>query len=180
MDRLIEIEIEPWYMHELATSRGDEDTRSEVVLVLLRPRGKVLAISKAFYPPGTFRLPTGGIRPGETPQEAFLREVDEETGLSSEPIRTIDTMVLRCKSGSESLDITSYVILGSPTSAPPEPNDLQEKITGYEEIDPAGLREVGERLSNLQGRWRSWGLFRAPAHFVVADFLLREASGDET
>ena len=171
MTRIVEIEIEPEFAHELATGRGDEDTRTEVVLVLPRPGGKVLLISKQFYPPGTFRMPSGGVKPGESPEDAFRREVHEETGLDSEPVATIETMTLRCRSGADFVDITSHVILGSPTSSSPSSNDPHEQISGYREIEPARLHDIAEQLSNLPGRWRGWGLFRAPAHETAADYL---------
>jgi len=172
--RIVEIEVEPWYLHKLATQRGDEDTRTEVVLVLPRPAGRVLVITKPFYPPGTFRMPTGGVKPGETPEDAFRREVREETGLQSEPLLTIETMVLRCRSGDQTLDIASHLILGSPTSGCPRSNDPDEDISGYDEFDAAALRDAAERLRNLEGRWGGWGLFRAPAHLAAADFLAEE------
>jgi 8-oxo-dGTP pyrophosphatase MutT (NUDIX family) len=171
-NRTVEIEVEPEFLYDLATGRGDEDTRTEVILVLPRPGGKVLLITKPFYPRRTFRMPSGGVKPGESPEDAFRREVHEETGLDSEPVLTIETMILRCRSGEDVVDVTSHVILGSATSASPHANDLHEQISGYREIEPARLRDIADELANLPGRWRGWGLFRAPAHLAAADYPL--------
>ncbi len=169
--RIIEIEVEPEYLHELATNRGDEDTRTGVVLVLPRPGDKVLLITKSFYPPGTFRLPSGGVKPGESPEDAFKREAREETGLDAEPVARIETMTLRCRSGPVVLEITSHVILGSSTRDAPKANDEHEQISDYREVEASRLRDIAQRLSSLPGRWQGWGLFRAPAHFAAADYF---------
>src|SRR3712207_5584960 len=57
------------------------DRFGEVCMVLRRRSGRLLTAIKTFYPPGAFRLLTGGIGHGEPIERALLREVDEETGL---------------------------------------------------------------------------------------------------
>src|SRR6266487_1360095 len=57
------------------------DRIGEVCMVIRRKNGKLLTAIKTFYPPGAFRLLTGGIAHGESIEAALLREVDEETGL---------------------------------------------------------------------------------------------------
>ena len=47
---------------------------AEVVLLLRRPNGRYLVHSKTFYPQGTFRLLSGGIKPGEDLLTAVKRE----------------------------------------------------------------------------------------------------------
>ena len=50
-------------------------------MVVRRPNGKLITAKKTFYPPGAFRLLTGGVGHGELIAAALLREVAEETGL---------------------------------------------------------------------------------------------------
>jgi len=171
MNQIIIVPVEPKFLHELATARGNMDTRSEVVFVLPRPGGKILLISKPFYPDGTYRIPSGGIHPGETPEDAFKREVHEETGLNSEPVKTIERMILRCTAGDKTVDITSHIILGSLTTDTPHPNDPDEQISSYLEADVDKLREVVNHLNCLPGRWAGWGRFRVTAHEVVLKYL---------
>jgi 8-oxo-dGTP pyrophosphatase MutT (NUDIX family) len=63
--------------------------RSTARVVLLDPAGDVLLVhdSDPFAPgaPSMWITPGGGIDPGETPLEAAVREVSEETGLVLDP-----------------------------------------------------------------------------------------------
>ena len=52
----------------------DPDRR---VLLAQRPNGKSMA--------GLWEFPGGKVEPGETPEEALLRELDEELGVATEP-----------------------------------------------------------------------------------------------
>src|SRR5689334_2752741 len=58
-----------------------DDRYGEVCMVIRRKNGRILTMTKTFYPKGTYRLPTGGINHGESIFNALLRETQEETGL---------------------------------------------------------------------------------------------------
>jgi len=57
-----------------------EDGRNSDVTLFIFKGGKVIVISKPWYPPGLYRAPSGGVRPGESLEEVSLREAYEETG----------------------------------------------------------------------------------------------------
>lgn len=171
MSRIITVEIEPQFLDELSTARGSLDTRSEVIFVLPRRCGTVLTTRKPFYPEGVFRIPSGGIHPGETPEQAFLRETMEETSLNVEPVGRIAEVVNHCVAGDRHVDITSYIILGSSTEDQPHASDLSEEIELYGEANVAELRRLADLLGSLGGRWAGWGRFRATAHLIVAEYL---------
>jgi ADP-ribose pyrophosphatase YjhB (NUDIX family) len=57
------------------------DRIGEVCMVIRRRGGRLITAIKTFYPPGAYRLLTGGVGHGEPIEAALLREVDEETGL---------------------------------------------------------------------------------------------------
>ena len=60
---------------------GDDDYRNNVGIVIINTERKILA-GEAFYYPGEWLMPQGGIAIGETPEEALERELLEETGLT--------------------------------------------------------------------------------------------------
>jgi ADP-ribose pyrophosphatase YjhB (NUDIX family) len=139
--------------------------RSEVAMAIRRPSGGILLQTKAFYPAGTYRLPTGGIKEGEDVEHALLREVHEESNLDVEIERlvaVIDHAVLDGKT-----PFRSYMFLLRETGGTLKVNDPDEQISGWDERDVAGLTRAAAELRNLDGTWRRWGQFRAVALDVL-------------
>jgi 8-oxo-dGTP diphosphatase len=62
-------------IHVVAAALVDGDGR---VLLAQRPEGKALA--------GTWEFPGGKLEPGETPEAALARELDEELGIIAGPL----------------------------------------------------------------------------------------------
>jgi ADP-ribose pyrophosphatase YjhB (NUDIX family) len=140
--------------------------RSEVAMAIRRPSGGILLQTKAFYPAGTFRLPTGGIKDGEHVEHALLREVHEESNLEVEIERlvaVIDHAVIDGKA-----PFRSYMFLLRETGGTLKVNDPDEQISGWDERDLAGLERAARDLRGLDGTWRRWGQFRAVALEVLA------------
>jgi 8-oxo-dGTP pyrophosphatase MutT (NUDIX family) len=60
-----------------------------VLVRRLRGRWWLAAIRPGGRPEGLWALPKGLIGPGESPEEAALREVGEETGLEASPVEKL-------------------------------------------------------------------------------------------
>ncbi len=60
-----------------------------VAAVIWDERGRVLVVDQT---DGGVSLPAGAIDPGESPREAVIREVREETGLTVEVVRLLDVV----------------------------------------------------------------------------------------
>ena len=60
--------------------------RLGVGMLLLNPAGRVFVGSRIDMPGDAWQMPQGGIEPGETPEEAALRELQEEVGTNAAEI----------------------------------------------------------------------------------------------
>lgn len=148
-----------------------EQRQAEVVLVLQRPTGRIILQTKAFYPAGTFRLPSGGIRPGEDLLAAVRRETWEETGLAAQPVSFLGNLRYRFQRLGVPEERESYVLLLAAGPGELRPQDETEQITAFREVPPAELAGVAAQLAGMAGEWRVWGRFRALAHGFVAGVL---------
>jgi len=63
--------------------------RPNVAGIIQAPDGRLL-ICERVEPPGAWQFPQGGVDPGETYEEAFQREMEEEIGLKPEDYTIID------------------------------------------------------------------------------------------
>lgn len=173
----------PVYHYSLAISR---DTRNywfmarrsrsaEVVLVVQRSNGRYLVHTKAFYPPGSYRLMTGGVKPGEEPGAAALREAYEETGLQVVLKRSLARIDYEFQYQDETLTFTSYLFLLQDQGGALEARDADEQITGFREVTLDDLPLLADQLEALQGDdWVDWGRFRAPAHRIAYQQLVQD------
>ena len=143
--------------------------RSEVAMAIRRPSGGILLQTKTFYPPATYRLPTGGIKEGEDVEHALFREVEEESNLQVQVDRVIAVIEHTVPEGRAAF--RSYLFLLRETGGILRVNDPDEQISGWEERDVDGLRAAIAHLRALDGTWERWGRFRAIALDVLVHAL---------
>lgn len=153
------------------------DRVGEVCMVIRRPSGTLLVSTKTFYPPGAYRLPTGGIDVGELIETALAREAHEETGLTVAVRRFLAAISYRTARGEPVFHTFAFLLdeLGGTLGS----LDPHEEILDYREVDPAELIALADRLAALrsetsekiEGDWADWGRFRAVVHRAVAEAL---------
>lgn len=149
--------------------------RGEVVLVVERSDGVILH-SKEFYPLGTYRLPSGGVKWGESVLSALRREAWEEMGLEIEAERFLGLLEYEFCCGEETMPFVSYVFLVRGGEGELVPQDEGERITSFRQVPVTGLAEVADSLRAVEEDWRDWGEFRALAHDFVAEMLVLSLS----
>jgi len=64
--------------------------RANVGVMVLNKSGDVLVAQRLEHYANAWQMPQGGIDPGEDPAEAALRELEEETGINSSKVITLD------------------------------------------------------------------------------------------
>jgi 8-oxo-dGTP pyrophosphatase MutT (NUDIX family) len=145
--------------------------RGEVVLAIRRPDGQVLLHTKSFYPPGTYRLLSGGVHPGEAVLAGAMREAKEETSLDVTVERFVGVVEYEFHHDERHLPFVSYVFVMRAGADAPVSQDPNEAITGFRYVSPAEIRQVAASLRALPPDWSDWGSFRAMPHDMVADTL---------
>lgn len=147
--------------------------RGEVVLVMQRPNRHVLLHTKVDYPPMTYRLPTGGVHPGEAVLDALHREAAEETGLAVEVRRCLGVIgyEFRCRADERRVAFASYVFLAGVDYSEPAVQDPEEDIMDFLFVHPDRLPDFARSLRRMAPDWRDWGRFRAHGHDLAAEGL---------
>jgi len=155
------------------------DRYGEVCMVVRRPSGAVLLSIKTFYPRGAYRLPTGGIAPGEPILDALLRETHEETGLRTEVRRFLAQIAYHGEGEATGTPLFhTFAFLLDETSGTLGALDASEQIEDWREVETAQLPDVAATLENIPDRatpeidnWSAWGRFRAVVHRVASEAL---------
>ena len=162
----VSAESEKWWRDVRAKGR-----QSEVILALQRPGNQVLLHTKTFYPPGVYRLTSGGVKPGEKIKKAVRREALEELGLEVHVERFLGVITYAIQHDDETIPFASYVFLIS-GDGEPHPTDPDEPISGYREVAWTDLPAVADALEAVPPDWIDWGRFRAIGHRFVGRSVL--------
>jgi len=152
------------------------DRRGEVVLAVQGNSGEVLLHTKSSYPPGIYRLLSGGVSWGEGVATALRREVYEETGYQTFDEQFLGLVSYEFHCADCCLPFVSYVYLLTGIKGQPVVQDEEEEISAFRwapvselAVMAAALRSVPEDSPGF----RDWGRFRALAH----DFLFARIKG---
>ncbi len=156
-----------------------KDRYGEVCMVVRRPTGRLLTMTKTFYPRDAYRLLTGGIHHGEPVFAALLRETHEETGLQVEVRRFLAAAAYRITSTGETPVFYTFAFLLDEVSGTLGVLDESEQLEDFREITPDALPALASSLEGLSsqystridGNWGDWGQFRAVIHRLVWEAL---------
>jgi ADP-ribose pyrophosphatase YjhB (NUDIX family) len=159
---------------------SNKDRYGEVCMVIRRPNGRLLTMTKIHYPKDSYRLLTGGINHGESILDALLRETYEETGLQVEVKRFLAIAAYRITNVSDSPLFYTFAFLLDELGGTLGTIDEDEQVAGFLEVEPVELPGLADKLNHLgshydnafQAQWGPWGQFRAVIHCLVYEALL--------
>lgn len=97
----------------------------DITLYIKKDNGYIF-IAKPFYPPGLFRAPSGGVKPGENYAEGACREALEETGVDIKLVKYILRINVRFENGPDLIDWTSHIFLADYIRGTIDPRDKRE------------------------------------------------------
>ncbi len=74
--------------HDMIRASQKFGRQHDITFCILN-ESQLVVIAKPSFPPGAFRIPSGGLRPGEPLEAGLAREAMEETGLAVTPHRYV-------------------------------------------------------------------------------------------
>jgi ADP-ribose pyrophosphatase YjhB (NUDIX family) len=151
-------------------ARSARSQRQHDVTFAVERDGLLAVIRKPSFPPGAWRIPSGGIAPGETFEQGAHREAVEETGLKIEltgyPLVASSVFTHR----GEQLPWVTHVVTATAAQGDLAPQD-------HEEIDAARWMSWPELAGPVAGVLRGSGgalfAYRAELHDRLAALLGR-------
>lgn len=164
---------------ELFDPLSKKDRYGEVCMVVRRPNGRLLTMTKTYYPKNSYRLLTGGINHGESILAALLRETQEETGLEVEVKRFLAIATYRIPNLSANPLFYTFALLLDELGGTLTTIDKDEQVDSFLEVAPAELPALADKLDHLglqfsneiNINWAIWGKFRAVIHRLVYEAL---------
>lgn len=122
----------------LVLLKSMKENRAHDVTVFIVERDRMVVIRKPGHPPGVYRAPSGGLKPGEPFDEGVLRETYEETGLKVKLLRYILRVDVTFTHNGMAVEWTSHVFLARPLEGRLKPVDNKE----ISEVRWASIEEV--------------------------------------
>lgn len=154
------------------------DRHGEVAFLLQRSDARLWLMTKEFYPPGAYRVPTGGVKLGEPIDAALARELAEETGAQAAPSRFLAAIRYHLHAPRAEATFATYLFLVPWGIQQPESQDPEERIADWRLVAledlpgvAAGLAGLPRRESPEFGNWQDWGRFRAVVHRTAYEAL---------
>lgn len=119
-----------------------KDSRSHDVTLFIMEGDEVVVIRKPSHPPGVYRAPSGGLRPGEDFERGARREAREETGLEVELDRYILRSHVVFHRGPLEVEWTTHVFTAHRAGGDLKPLDTKE----ISEVRTVNIHELNSSI----------------------------------
>ena len=142
----------------------------DVTLFIVDPAQRLALIRKPHFAHDVWRPPGGGVKPGEDPTDAAVREALEETGLRVELRRYLVLANAVFRNGGRDLAWQTHVLLAETEDtelAPDDPVEIAEARWGTLEELAGPLRAI------LLGTGRAFWRYRVALHDAALAELAR-------
>jgi len=129
------------------------DHRASTTIVFSSEKKKFLIVKRAETKksnPGKWEFPGGGVEEGETPQEAGLRELKEETGLKGKILKSGEP-------GKVEVDIWELKVYPFLVEVPDEDVELSKEHTDYRWVKRKDLKKF-DTVNGLKKELSAVGL----------------------
>jgi ADP-ribose pyrophosphatase YjhB (NUDIX family) len=133
----------------------------DVTLFILDPAGRLALIRKPHFAHDVWRPPGGGVKPGEDPTDAAVREALEETGLRVQLERYLVVTDAAFRNAGRTLPWQTHVLLARTDDtelAPNDPDEIEAARWGTLDELAGPLREI------LLGTGRAFWRYRVALH----------------
>lgn len=145
-------------------------------MVLISKKG-VWVMKKKHYQKSLYRIPTGGVRIGETITKTLDRELAEETGVRpTTPKELIGTINYKIELPDSRVDFNTSIFLVYLEDQVPMCSDPSEGITGFKLINFKEIEMMAKKWSTQENSvqrpyWSEWSNFRSILHYKVFELL---------
>ena len=146
---------------------SQKDGRNHDATLYICKDEQVVVIAKPFYPPGMYRAPSGGLRPGESFEAGIRREMLEETGCEATLKRFLLQTSVHFRHDDDDLFWRSFVFLADYARGDFNHTDHDEirevKLADWSEFDVFGRMMRSLDIGGLR--------YRAALHEAVVEAL---------
>jgi len=146
--------------------------RAEVAYLLINPKKEVFIVRKRMYPEGVFRIPTGGVKHGETPLQAITRELVEETGMTMSPSAYALKIEYTLSWPGSTKTFATHLFVFHTADQNPVIIDKDKEHDTHKFVGPSELPQIFEILKRVQGPWNHWAVFRSILHDRIVEHAM--------
>ena len=150
----------------------ENNRRGEVAFFVERKNGRFILVRTKYYPEGVCRVPTGGIDFDESVEDALLREVREELGLTVTIEKFLGVINHKVDFEGERLEFYSYGFWLKEQGGTVLEDATENEISEIIETDKQGIAKAASGLlMSTNGKWTDWCRYRGQTTGFILSYI---------